>query len=48
MKEISSTNQAPLNAAIMADEKERHQQKNLCFYCGRPGHSIAKCCEKKS
>ena len=48
MKEISSINQTPLNAVTTVDEKERRQQENLCFYCGRPGHSIAKCCEKKS
>ena len=48
MKEISSTNQTPLNAAITANKKERHWQENLCFYCSRPGHSIAKCRKKKS
>ena len=47
MKEISSTNQTLLNAAATADKKKRHQQENFCFYCGRPGHSIAKCCKKK-
>ena len=48
VKEISCANQRPLNVIVTTDKKERRRRENLYFYYGRPGHSIAECCEKKS